>query len=611
MVSHTYCDTEMRALEELGMELEIDVAHPPRNAFRHGQAARLRAPIYYAPPAPVLKARELRARREGRFPEELVRDHLARFGAAFKPAERARNALHFAATLPARGVTHLHAHFANRAAHTALFISALSGLPFSFTAHGQDFMADLGSRELLCEMCARAAFIVVVSEYSRTALLEMCPAAEPKLHRIYNGMELANFPVTTRLDSAAPRLLSVARLVPLKGHLHLIEACARLRARGLAFSCEIVGDGPERPTLGEAIERAGLQDQVRLTGALPQEEVIQKFAACDLFVLPSFVDERGATDILPTVILEAMASARAVVASRVGGVAEMIEDGKNGVLVPPGDAGALAEALAPLLADGELRRKLGAQGRGRVEQEFQSATAARHLQRLFEQHAGAAARDSQAAGTPGFAYVIARWPAPELPTLRAELKALRQRHPGLRAMVIALDPLYIASLQDEPLLEWLEFLPDAIVQEGEWLQEREIARRVETWCQQLSIGSEEFLRQARWALQLRRELRESGIRLLQFAGATALPCAWILKKLCGHTYSASIEPRPELPGPLLRELVAGSVGGRLVQKRGDTAWPPTYEYDQPARLRWWPFGRRGPAIEAWREKLARWAGGEA
>jgi glycosyltransferase involved in cell wall biosynthesis len=158
---------------------------------------------------------------------------------------------------------------------------------------------------------------------------------------------------------------------------------------------------------------------VRLTGALPQEEVIQRFAACDVFVLPSFVDERGATDILPTVILEAMASARPVVASCVGGVGEMIEDGKNGLLVPPGEVEPLADALASLLAHGALRRKLGAQGRARVEQEFQSETAARNLQRLFEQHARPASGASKTSASPGFAYVIARWPAPGLSGLGA------------------------------------------------------------------------------------------------------------------------------------------------------------------------------------------------
>src|SRR5687768_15844918 len=167
----------MLAHERAGLELEIDVIRPPQSSFRHGHSQELQAPLHYAPPPVVLRALEQKARREGRYPEALVREHEQRFGAGFKPEQRARNALYFASALERRGVELLHVHFANRAAHTAMFIKALSGIPFSLTAHGQDFMADLGHAGLLDAICGEAAFIVAVSDFSRELLERVCPSA--------------------------------------------------------------------------------------------------------------------------------------------------------------------------------------------------------------------------------------------------------------------------------------------------------------------------------------------------------------------------------------------------------------------------------------------------
>ena len=120
--------------------------------------------------------------------------HEQRYGTEAKPALRARNALYFADLFARHGVDHLHVHFANRAAHTALFVKAISGLPFSITAHGQDFMVDLGSVELLREICAEAEFVAAETDFSTGLLRERCPDSAAKIHRVYNGMDLANFP---------------------------------------------------------------------------------------------------------------------------------------------------------------------------------------------------------------------------------------------------------------------------------------------------------------------------------------------------------------------------------------------------------------------------------
>src|SRR5438067_1373393 len=139
----------------------------------------------------------------GRWPGDLVEQHERRYGPGVKAGLRARNALYFADFFARSDVDHVHVHFANRAAHTALFLKEISGIPFSITAHGQDFMKDLGSDDLLREICAAAEFVAAETDYSLELLRQRCPDSAAKIYRVYNGIDLARFPArhdkTTRL----------------------------------------------------------------------------------------------------------------------------------------------------------------------------------------------------------------------------------------------------------------------------------------------------------------------------------------------------------------------------------------------------------------------------
>src|SRR4051794_1668660 len=137
---------EMLALERLGFSLVIGSIHPPLTSIRHPHARRLQTPVHYAPPPAVLRLWEEKMRKENRWPQALIDSHERKYGSAVKAATRARNASYFAEFFTRHQVDHFHVHFANRAAHTALFVKAMTNLPFSITAHGQDFMADLRNR---------------------------------------------------------------------------------------------------------------------------------------------------------------------------------------------------------------------------------------------------------------------------------------------------------------------------------------------------------------------------------------------------------------------------------------------------------------------------------
>src|SRR5436309_2458973 len=242
VISQTFCDTEMLALERLGTDLAIGSIYPPLTSLRHEHISRLRAPIHYAPPQTVLRICEKNAKTTGKWPQELVDRHKRKYGDQIKAEQRARNALYFADLFAYNDVDHFHVHFANRAAHTAIFLKEISKIPFSVTAHGQDFMKDLGNDDLLREICAAAEFVAAETDYSRELLCQRCPDSTGKICRVYNGIDLEFFPLTS-LSTAdpVPRIVSVGRLVAFKGFENLIDACGEVARGGLDFTCEIIG----------------------------------------------------------------------------------------------------------------------------------------------------------------------------------------------------------------------------------------------------------------------------------------------------------------------------------------------------------------------------------
>src|SRR2546423_573892 len=226
VLSQTFCDAEMLELERREHEIILSSLYPPKTALRHDYLKKLRAPIRYAPSSRELDALARKAKRKGRWPTALVAQHEKKYGTEYKAALRARNALFFVELFEHERVPHFHVHFANRAAHTAMFVKAISGIPFSMTAHGQDFMSDLGNDELLRELCASAEFVGAETDYSRVLVGGGSPKSGKKFSRIYTGIDLGLFPGRAVLlhgggrgkgGPATIRFLSVGRLVPFKG----------------------------------------------------------------------------------------------------------------------------------------------------------------------------------------------------------------------------------------------------------------------------------------------------------------------------------------------------------------------------------------------------------
>ena len=570
VVSQTFCDAEMLALERLGIDLEIASIYPPLTSLRHEHISRLRGPIHYAPPQAILRIWEQNAKVTGKWPGKLVDRHERKYGPSAKAEQRARNALYFADFFRRNGVDHFHVHFANRAAHTAIFLKEISGIPFSVTAHGQDFMKDLGNDDLLREICAAAEFVAAETDYSRELLCQRCPDSAAKIYRVYNGIDLQLFPAShASTANAIPRVISIGRLVAFKGFEDLIDACATLLRRGIDFTCEIIGDGPLRHNLQTKIDKLGLSSRVNLLGSLSQGAVFEKLRAADIFALASVTDPQGASDVFPTVIIEAMAAGRAVVSTRLAGIPESVVHGETGLLVAPGDTSALAQALEQLIRDPELRSRYGRAGHSRVEESFRIEKTVVPLLQLLQKTPIAPRTPKTPLVANQIGYLIDRWPDNDLPFIERELCEMRRRNLSLVPLVCELNSAARLSRSMEQLALWLEFLPDATVMEAEWRADRALAQKLEEERaqQESRPPSAIFLRQARFALVLRRLLRERKISHVHATSSRALVCALILQKIAGVTVSAVIEPRPELPHNWIESALRKCEGGRLSDRK--------------------------------------------
>ncbi len=214
-----------------------------------------------------------------------------------------------------------------------------------------------------------------------------CESHYPEARRAHltvvrNGLDTGRFCPNPHPQGVPPCIIAVGRLVETKGFHVLVEACARLRDRGLPCQCLIIGAGPEAGRIGKLINDIGVIDRVVLKGKLSPDELLPYYRRADVLAMPACIRNQDA-DGIPTVLIEAMAMEIPVVATRVSGIPELVVDGETGLLVAPDDAPALAEALARLLQDQNLARRLAVAGRDLVVAQYRGETSARQLCRLF------------------------------------------------------------------------------------------------------------------------------------------------------------------------------------------------------------------------------------
>ena len=285
--------------------------------------------------------------------------------------------------LEQEGVRHIHAHYATHPSTMALIIATLSNVTFSFTVHAHDIQVN---RALLRWKLRETRFVRSISAFNKRFLEELYPnEARGKIDVIHVGIETDSYgpPSSTNDQRANNKILCVAAHKPYKGLPWLIEACRILRDEGIDVQCDVIGHGPMHDELAAMIRDHGLTN-VRLIGPRAQEEVTRMMAEASLFVLPSIVAPDGQMEGIPVSLMEAMATGRAVVSTSISGIPELVEHGVSGLLVPPADARALANAIRELLADPERARRMGERGREKVRAEFTLSECVRQLNARLE-----------------------------------------------------------------------------------------------------------------------------------------------------------------------------------------------------------------------------------
>jgi glycosyltransferase involved in cell wall biosynthesis len=392
---HATVFNEIRVLQREGYSFEVfSLLEVNESELRRDSISDLPKAIYCwrdrLPGATVLRANL----------EIVARIGPAQYWQAFQFARQAalltnlRAFMRFAAwawELRRRGVTHLHAHWATEAGTVALIFHWLNGLPFSFTAHAYDIYLQ---PQFLERKLQQAAFAVTVSAYNRQWMLDHfgSPGVAEKLHVIYPLIDLDQFPPrhappqNGTPGSGALTIVSIGRLTEYKGLIYLVEACRLLKERGVAFVCQIVGEGEDREPLEAAIKRYDLQDSVKLLGSLPYKEVPPLLEQATLFALPCIIADNGDRDGMPLVLIEAMAREVPVVSSDVIGLKELVRP-EVGLLAPPRDPAALAEAMVALYRAGpQQQQAMGRAGRAIVENELAKEVGAARLAELIAKY---------------------------------------------------------------------------------------------------------------------------------------------------------------------------------------------------------------------------------
>ena len=299
--------------------------------------------------------------------------------------------------LRAHGPVHLHAHFAHDPALVAQLAHALTGVPYTFTAHARD--VHQVSPSLLARRAARSQAVVACCASNARVLEAVAPG---KVHHLPHGVDTDQFrpgPPTEEppVPSGPPLVVSVGRLVEKKGFVDLLRAFALLRDGGVPFTSEVYGDGPLRDELARLTARLDLDGHVTFLGARTRDQLLAAYRRSDVFALTPFATEDGDVDGIPNVLLEAMACAVPVVATAAGGVAEAVTPGHDGLLARPRDVHGVAGHLAVLLSDPERRRTMGRAARRTAVERFDGRSAAGRLLDLFTASVGV----EPASGTSG------------------------------------------------------------------------------------------------------------------------------------------------------------------------------------------------------------------
>jgi len=291
-----------------------------------------------------------------------------------------------------RNLGHVHSHFSSS---VCLIACRIFPVTMSITIHGPaEFTDPFGFQ--LAEKIKASSFICAISNFARSQL--MTHSGHDEWHKFEVsplGVDPSVYAPRPFRERPAPfEIICVGRLTSVKAQHILIEAVGALVQAGRDVRLRIVGDGPDRASLEHSVAGRALEGRVIFTGWLNQDRVLALYEESDVFALASFAEG------VPVVLMEAMAMEIPCVATCINGIPELIRDGVDGLLVSPSDPEPLAEAIARLMDDAPLRRRLGEAGRRRVCDRYDLQRNAARLASIFERRLGPGGQAVEGAGAP-------------------------------------------------------------------------------------------------------------------------------------------------------------------------------------------------------------------
>jgi glycosyltransferase involved in cell wall biosynthesis len=277
-------------------------------------------------------------------------------------------------------IEHLHAHFGTNPAAIAMFASDLSGIPYSFTAHGSEEFEKAPLLSLDSKLSG-ATFAVCVSSFGKSQLMRWSPPDQwSKIEVVHCGVDKDFLATPGQAPPATPRLVCVGRFVAVKAHLVLVGAVRHLRSLNIDCEVVLVGDGPMRGEIENAIRSAGVERQFIFAGWGTGDRVKTEILNARALILPSFSEN------MPIVIMEAMALGRPVISTYVAGIPELVNPGETGWLVPASNEIALADAMRECLAiSDETITLMGNAAKRHVAECHDTQKEAAKLKELFAQ----------------------------------------------------------------------------------------------------------------------------------------------------------------------------------------------------------------------------------
>src|SRR3990167_1628478 len=267
----------------------------------------------------------------------------------------------------------IHVHFAYEAAVTGMQISKVLGKPFTFTAHAYEIFSQPSySKERLKMLVENAEKIITPSVFNKNYIMKETDCAEDKIEIVRATICPEKFTNNKHFNTSEDKIkiIAIGRLVEKKGFEYLIKAMKTVVNKNSSIFLTIIGDGKLRKELMGLSDNLGLSDKINFLGARSNEECIEELSDSDISILPCVRAKDGDLDVCPLTLQEAMAMEIPVRSTVVGSMPELIEDGKEGLLVPERNEAALADAIMKLIDKPSLREEMGKRGREKIMREF-------------------------------------------------------------------------------------------------------------------------------------------------------------------------------------------------------------------------------------------------